>query len=454
MPVDTFETPLPVDAETAWDWHARPGAFRRLAPPWERMRFEHGDEGLQVGARTVFSVKKGPAWIRWEAVHTACEPKLRFVDEQRQGPFAAWRHEHRFEPGEVEDRLVDTVTWKAPGGPLGGLAHPALRSTLRRMFTFRRRRLQHDLARHAAYADRPRLTVAITGATGLVGTALTAFLTTGGHRVIRVTRRPQGPDDCGWDPADGRIDRDALEGVDAVVHLAGASVAERWTPSHKAAIKDSRVRGTRLIVETCKALDPRPRVLISASAVGVYGQPGDAIRDAESPPGEGFLARVGQAWEAAAQPAADAGIRLVIPRIGIVTTAAGGALATMLPAFRAGGGGPIGSGAQWVSWIALDDLVAAPHAAPFEEAWEGPFEAVGPEPIRQREQARILGRVLGRPAVVPLPEAAVRALMGEMGEEMLLGGQRVVPKRLVGWGFTHTHRSFEDAVRFTLGEPA
>jgi uncharacterized protein len=447
----TWRTALPDPPSEVWAWHARPGAFVRLAPPWEDLTMLEGDRGLHVGARTVFSVRKGPLRITWVAEHTACEPPLSFVDEQREGPFASWRHEHRFEPEGEGCALVDTVTWRAPGGPLGALAGPTLRSTNERMFAFRHRRTARDLARHAPYRHEPRLKVAITGASGLVGSALSAFLTTGGHEVVRVGRGQSGPGFCQWDPAAGTIDHAALEGVDAIVHLAGAPVAERWTPTHKQAIRDSRVQGTRLVIDAIRRLDPRPSVLVSASAIGLYGDRGDEELTEAAEPGIGFLADVGRAWESAAHPAVELGVRLVTPRIGIVTTASGAMLAKLLPLFRAGLGGAVGSGEQWVSWIDLDDLVGVLHAALMEPTWSGPINAVAPNPVKQRDQARAIGHAVGRPAITPAPAFAVKALMGQMAEELILGGQRVVPARLGELGFRFDEPTLEGALRHTLG---
>lgn len=456
MPTENWRTTLPCTPQTLWDWHARPGAFRRLAPPWEDITFLEGDMGLDVGARTVFTIRKGPARIRWEALHTACQAPHRFVDTQEAGPFAKWVHDHRFLPaGDTPSEgtiLEDEVTWKPPGGPFGAVAIPALKATNARMFRYRHTRTARDLARHAPYAERPRLRVAITGATGLVGTALQAFLTTGGHEVVRVVRRDPKPGDCVWDVRAGTIDLDALQGVDAVVHLAGAPVSETWTEDHKRAIRESRIQGTSLIADAVTRLDPKPKVLISASAIGIYGVRGDEVVTEHSDLGNDFLAEVGKAWEAAARPAAEAGIRVVHPRIGIVTTSAGAALAKLLPVFRAGGGGPVGSGEQWISWITLDDLIASLHCALFEP-WEGVYNAVCPYPLRQLEQARALGKALSRPAVVPAPAAAVRAMFGEMGETLILGGQRVVPERLEAWGFRWDDLDYEAAVRTNLGLP-
>jgi uncharacterized protein (TIGR01777 family) len=446
-----WRTVLPDPPDQVWAWHARPGAFLRLAPPWEELTMIEGDQGLDVGARTVFTVRKGPIRLKWVAEHTACEPGRSFVDEQREGPFASWRHTHAFLPDGDGCALEDEVVWKAPGGPLGALAVPTLRAQNERMFAFRHRRTARDLARHAPFRDQPPLTVAITGASGLVGGALCAFLTTGGHKVVRIGRGRQRPGDCAWDLAEGTIDLDALRGVDAIVHLAGASVSERWTPEHKRAILESRVRGTQLVVDAIRRLDPRPKVLVSASAIGLYGDRGDEELTEDAAAGEGFLADVGRAWEAAAAPVTDLGVRLVTPRIGIVTTAAGGMLGKLLPLFRAGAGGTVGSGRQWVSWIDLDDLVAILHRAAIDPSMAGPYNCVAPNPVQQREQARAIGRAVGLPAIAPAPAFALRALMGEMAEELVLGGQRVLPERLLRAGFVFDEPTLDGALRHTLG---
>jgi uncharacterized protein len=316
-------------------------------------------------------------------------------------------------------------------------------------------------------ASAPRLWVAVTGATGLVGSALVPALRAAGHRVDRVSRRPPRPGttDIQWDPAGGRLDARALEGVDAVVHLAGESIAAaRWTAAAKARIRDSRVGGTRLVAETLARLDQRPRVLVSASAVGYYGDRGDEPLTEDSAPGVGFLADVARAWEAAADPARVAGIRVVHPRLGLVLAGQGGALPRMARPFRLGLGGVIGGGRQYWSWIALDDVVRVIELAlaafttsdltpviPKLDSLAGPVNATAPAPATNREFTRALGRVLGRPTLLPLPAPAVRVLMGEMGEALLLASARVLPRRLERAGFRFHHPDLEGALRAALG---
>ena len=295
--------------------------------------------------------------------------------------------------------------------------------------------------------------VAVTGATGLVGSALVPALLAAGHRVDRLTRRPPtaGTTDVEWDPARGRLDPRALEGVDAVVHLAGESIAaRRWSAAVKERIRRSRVDGTRLLSETLGNLERRPRVLVSASAVGYYGDRGETPLTEDSAPGAGFLADVCREWEAAADAARSAGIRVVHPRLGLVLAKQGGALPRMTLPFRLGVGGVVGSGRQYWSWIELGDLVRAIELCLGLDGIAGPINAVAPAPVTNREFTRKLGKVLGRPTLVPLPALAVRLLLGEMGRALLLGSARVLPRRLERAGFHFRHPRLESALRAVL----
>ncbi len=294
--------------------------------------------------------------------------------------------------------------------------------------------------------------VLVTGSTGLIGSALVPFLRVGGHEVVRLARASLRVEErvVVWDPEAGKIEPSELEGLDAVVHLAGENIAGRWTAEKKARIRESRVRGTRFLCETLARLERPPTVLISASAIGYYGDRGDELLREESPPGRGFLADVATQWEAATEPAAQRGLRVVLLRFGIVLSPHGGALAQMLPPVRLGLGGPIGSGRQYWSWIALDDVVRAIQYALLTETLRGPVNVVSPDPVRNREFVRTLGRVLGRPTLLPMPASAVRLLFGQMGEELLLASQRVEPIRLLASGFVFQYPDLEGALRHLL----
>jgi uncharacterized protein (TIGR01777 family) len=277
--------------------------------------------------------------------------------------------------------------------------------------------------------------IAITGSSGLIGTALAAALQDDGHDLLHVVRHaPTGRAEVQWDIERGFVDADALEGVEAIVHLAGENIGQRWSDDVRRRVLDSRVNGTRLIAETAAGLASRP-VLVCASAIGFYGNRGDEIVDEDSVPGTGFLADVVEVWEASAEPARAAGLRTAHLRQGIVLSKNGGALARMLLPFKLGTGGRIGSGRQWWSWVSLDDVVAA-YLFALEQPLSGPVNVVAPGVVTNQEFVKALGRALHRPAIFPLPAAAVKAAFGEMGEEMLLGGQRVAPTRLEAAGFT------------------
>ena len=296
------------------------------------------------------------------------------------------------------------------------------------------------------------MNILLTGASGLIGSALATNLAVHGHRVIELRRQPAaapGPH-ATWQPEAGQIDLSPAGPLDAVVHLAGENIAQRWTPAAQARIRASRVQGTRLLCEALARQPQPPATLVCASATGFYGHRGNEILDEQSPPGCGFLADVCREWEAATAAASARGIRVVNLRFGVVLTAQGGALAKMLPAFRCGLGGPVGDGRQYWSWIALDDLLGAILHTLANAALRGPVNAVAPHPVTSREFARTLGAVLQRPAFLPVPAFAVKLLLGRMGEEALLASARVQPAKLQETGFGFQFPDLESALRHLL----
>ncbi|OBK72210.1 TIGR01777 family oxidoreductase [Mycobacterium sp. 1274761.0] len=425
-------------------WHTRPGAMRRLVPPWQPMTVVTETESLADG-RAVLGL---PAGLRWVARHDpdGFDPPHRFVDELSAAGLRSlppriigrWRHTHEFydAPGgatTVRDRVDTTI----PGA--------ALRPT----FVYRHRQLADDLAAHrdAASAGAGPMVVAVTGASGLVGSALTAFLTTGGHRVLRLVRRPaRAADERQWQPEAPAAD--LLSGVDAVVHLAGASIAGRFTSGHKAAIRDSRIEPTRALARAATDTVDGPRIFVSASAIGIYGHDrGDAPLSEDSVRGDGFLADVVSDWEDATRPAAEGGLRVVTVRTGIVQAAAGGTLRLLRPLFLAGLGGRLGSGTQWLSWIGLDDLLDVYYRALYDSRLTGPVNAVAPNPVRNLDYTAALAEVLNRPAAVPVPSIGPRMLLGGQGaRELAEADQRVVPAKLSELG----HRFRQPAIAGTL----
>ena len=302
--------------------------------------------------------------------------------------------------------------------------------------------------------------ILVSGSTGLVGSALVPVLRSAGHEVIRLVRRPSaalGPDDATvqWNPETGELDGSRLEGIEAVVHLAGENIAaRRWTAAQKARIRDSRVRGTALLSDRLANLAQPPATLVAASAIGYYGDRGDELLSEDSPSGNDFLSEVCRQWEAASLPAEEKGIRVVRLRLGIVLSPRGGALAKMLLPFKLGAGGKIGSGQQHLSWIALDDAVGALCQALTDSNLSGPVNAVAPNPATNLEFTKTLGRVLSRPTLFPMPALAARIAFGEMAEALLLGSTRVEPRRLAGSGYSFQYPTLEAALRHLLDKPA
>lgn len=296
--------------------------------------------------------------------------------------------------------------------------------------------------------------VLISGASGFLGQALTRALQLAGHQVVALVRRSPRADQMPWDP-EQPLDPTKLAGRDAVVHLAGKNIAGRWTEKFKQQVLDSRVHGTRTLATAAAESFRRsgqPRVFVSASAAGYYGDRGDELLTEESAPGTGFLAEVGQQWEAATAPASDAGVRVVCLRIGVVLGRDGGALKTMLLPFRLGLGGRIGDGQQYMSWIALEDVIGAMMFALDNETVRGPVNAVAPAPVRNEEFVRTLAGVLHRPAMFPLPAFAVRSLLGEMGQELLLSSTRIAPAKLQAAGYTFRYPDLEAALQAQLAK--
>ena len=450
-------TRIEASAEEVYLWHARPGALERLSPPWDPPLIESRSGGIEdTGARVVLRV--GPLGQRWVSEHYGAVPGREFHDRQLAGPFALWEHTHRMIPeGPSACTLEDRIEYALPGGPAGDVVGgPAVRALLDRMFAYRHQVTANDLAAHSACRGGRVMKVAITGSSGLVGSALVPFLTTGGHEVVRLVRRaPLHEDEVRWDPAAGTIDAPSLEGIDAIVNLSGENIAaRRWTAARKQLLRSSRVEPTRLLAETLARLKRKPKVLISFSATGYYGNRGDAWLTERDAPADDFLGRLAVEWERAAEPATEAGIRVVHPRVGIVLTPAGGALGKMLLPFKLGVGGVLGPGSQYMSWIAIDDLLGVLHHLLERTDIAGGVNAVAPEPVTNAVFTKTLGRVLGRPTIAPAPAFALRLAFGEMADAALLASTRVRPARLEASGYRFRFPDLEGALRHLLGRTA
>jgi uncharacterized protein (TIGR01777 family) len=453
-------SPMPVPLETLWAWHTRPGALERLIPPWDPVRVVartgEPNDGLRNGTRVTLAVPFGPVRLRWVSEHRDVDPPHGFADEQVAGPFARWLHVHAMEAdGPAASVLDDRIEFAGPAGVVGrALARRAVAARLPALLRYRHETLAADLAAHARVADRAPQAIGITGASGLVGTALTHFLTTGGHRVVRFVRgtADEGPDAVAWDPLRGFPSPERVPALDAVVHLAGAGVADRrWTPDRMALIRDSREQGTATLSRALAGLPRPPRALLCASAIGYYGFEGRTPVDEAAPRGAGFLADVCGRWEAAADPARAAGLRVAHLRLGLVLSPAGGLLKALLPVLRVGAGGVVGPGTQGMSWVGLDDVVGAFHHVLFDDSLAGPVNVTAPAPVSNAAFTKALGRALHRPTLVPVPAFGLRLLLGRrMADETALSSAWVRPARLEAAGYSFRHRTLDAALAHYL----
>lgn len=457
------ETTIAHPREDVFDWHERPGALVRLNPPTMGSVDTEPTEGIRNGSLAVLRMSipgtVGQAGIRWKARHLGYERPSKFEDVMESGPMHSWHHKHLFSDAPDGGTVIrDEVDFQLPFpavGPAARVGERMVLSELSKTWAYRDRQLRFDLDFHAAHQDRK--TIAVTGAGGMVGTQLVAFLGGGGHDVRRVTRsKPADGDDSAiyWNLDDLEMDAEQLRDVDIVIHLAGEPIAGRFTDAHKKKVLDSRRDSTRLLAETLAKLagDGRQRALISASASGWYGPDrGDEWLTEDMPAGEGFLAEVCREWEAACQPARDAGVRVVNVRTGIVQSAAGGQLALQAPLFRLGVGGPLGDGKQWMPWIAIEDLLGIYGHVALTERLEGPVNACAPGIVRNGEYAKTLGKVLHRPALLRVPRIGPQVLLGSEGaDEFALAGQRMSTDKVRGWGYEFAYPELDAALRHVL----
>lgn len=469
----TFETHIAAPAEAVLNWHLRAGAFERLLPPWDSTRVTRRSGSIEDNSmRVELSVPLAAGFRqRWKLHHENFAADSGFDDVLDSGAFPEWRHEHRIAAIDATSaRLADSIHYSLPLGGVGRIGGGGMvRRRLERMFAYRHAVTRDDIAAHTR-AALPPMRIAITGATGLVGRALAAYLATAGHTIVPISRRPLTHLAAGdplamaptvvWDPAQGTIDADALEGVDAVIHLAGEPIAHdrwippaRWTTESRMKIRESRIQGTRLIAETVARMEHPPQTLVCASAIGAYGDRADERLDDGSSFGNGFLADVVRDWESAAEPARAASIRVVHARFGIILSPASGALKRLLLPTKLGAGGALGSGKQWWSWIGLDDVLGAIEHSLATESIEGPVNVVSPHPERQKALARVLGSVLHRPAVIPAPAPILKLVLGaELASDLLLASAHVQPNTLLDTGYIFRHPTIEEALRHTLGK--
>jgi len=445
------ESPL----SRVFDWHERKGAFQRLMPPWEVAKVVRADDNLNNGSRRIFRFPMGPIKMTWDSEHLGYEPPHKFEDIMRKGPFKSWHHIHHFKQQGNTTTVSDHVDYRLPLGPLGRLfGGRMVRKRIERMFKAREVRLIRDMERHSQFSHLPRKKILVAGSSGLIGTQLVAFLDTGGHDVWRLVRRKAKTkeNEIQWSPDEGIINASSIEGFDIIIHLGGTGIGDkRWTKKRKEKIVSSRKNSTTLLSDIISNLEKKPEVFMVASAIGYYGNRGDEELTEESSPGEGFLSDTTQAWESYAASARKSGVRVVNIRTGIVLSAVGGALGRMLLPWKLGGGGKIGGGKQWMSWISMDDQVYAMHHLMMTENTNGAYNLTAPIPAQQKVFAKTLGKVLRRPAFAPIPKISMRILFGELAGPLLFEGQHVLPKRLQESEYKFVHENLEPALRDSLG---
>jgi uncharacterized protein (TIGR01777 family) len=447
-------TRVEASAEKVFDWHMRDGAFERLSPPWESVSLEDPGTGVTEGSRRVVATRMGPLSSRWVMRHEDVRPGRQFVDVMERGPFSEWHHTHSFiDSGPGESILEDRIRFRLPWGAIGNaVAGAYVEKQLTRLFGYRHRITVDDLNADRKAKELGNMRILMTGATGLIGSSLTPFLTTGGHAVTGLRRGKGDSGSKSWDPATGAIDPDAVDCADAIIHLAGENIgAGRWTESRKRELRDSRVGPTRALCEALAKLDSPPRILIVASAIGYYGNRGDEWLDETSKPGKSFLADLVRDWEQATEAAVQKGIRVVNLRFGIILTPKGGALQKLLLPFKLFVGGVIGSGQQYWSWVGIDDVIGAIHHALTDSSLQGPVNVVAPHPVTNREFTMTLARVLSRPAILPLPAFAARLALGEMADELLLASSRIRPTKLQASSYQFRNSDLEQTLRHLLG---
>ncbi len=431
------------------------GALHRLLPPWEKVDVQRNFSG-PITKGSVITLKvpiAGPLRCTWKALHTEVSPTSHFVDIQEGGPFSHWEHEHRFEPSSDSTCIMkDTITYALPLSPIADLlCGKMVESKLERMFTYRHTTVKNDLTCISNY-DLPPKKILLAGASGLIGKTLQSFLSTAGHTVITLVRRePRNEHEREWNPSSETLSPEIFNDIDVVIHLSGEPIAQRWTEATKKKILKSRVDSTSLLAKAMSMASSKPKCLLTASGIGYYGDRGDSLLTEEESAGELFLSEVAQKWEAATLPAQDAGIRTAHMRFGAVLTPAGGALAKMLLPFKLGLGGRLGSGRQYFSWIALDDLLYALYHLIAREELSGAFNFCAPQETRNADFCNTLAKTLNRPCLFPVPEIVLKTGLGQMADELLLASTRAVPQKLVDSGFSFQFPELHLALAHMLG---
>jgi len=442
----THKSLIDLPCEEVFAWHKRKGAFGRLTPISQKVEVLDQSDSIEDGARIKLKVTQGPFSQNLEFEHYDYIENEQFCDRQVKGPFVKWEHRHRFIPvNERQCEMVDEIDYELPW--YLPLTESRLKQRMRNLFDFRHRRLQCDLQEHKGVQ---RMKILIAGSSGLIGSALKDFLTTGGHEITPLVRSEKD-EGVLWDPAKQKVDLSQLEGYDVIINLAGENLADsRWNEAKKQKILKSRVNTTQLLAESIKNLTRPPKVFVNASAIGYYGHVPEGEVTESHFAGEGFLSEVCQKWEAATECLIGEDIRIVLLRTGVVLSPNGGALKAMLTPFKFGLGGVIGSGKQMMSWIDIEDHIRAVYFCINTDAIHGPINLTAPNPVSNREFTKALGKALNRPTVFPMPEFVAQTLFGEMADEMLLSGAKVMPEKLLKHGFAFQYPTIKDSLEHLL----
>tara|TARA_A100001015_G_scaffold318935_1_gene440314 strand:+ start:4161 stop:5552 length:1392 start_codon:yes stop_codon:yes gene_type:complete len=443
-------THMPVPAHQLFSWHERRGAFERLTPPWQRLDIVYNSGSLLPGSYVIFKAYYGPFFITWKAEHIHYDKNREFIDTQKKGPFKTWVHHHiTKEKNATTSILKDSITYTLPMKHIN-IGKCSINTSLKQLFAYRHKTLHTDLYIQNKYCFKKPLKIAITGSSGTIGQCLSAFLTTAGHCVIPITRKKITTQHIFWDINRQFIENDKLENIDAVINLCGENIGQRkWSAQQKERIYNSRILSTRLLANALNTLKSPPHTLISASAIGYYGKNAQHVKNENQLGGNDFLATVCEKWEQAAQHFTQG--RVVNPRFGIVLTPKGGALKKMLPVFRAGLGGQLGSGSQIMSWISIDDLIYTLYHILYTHTLSGPINITSPHSVSNRLFTQTLGQILKRPYIFSIPEKILKIIFGEMAEGTLLADINAIPSKLLKSGFTFQYDKLETTLRHLLG---
>ncbi|MBU1568903.1 MAG: TIGR01777 family oxidoreductase [Proteobacteria bacterium] len=436
-------------------WHSRPGALERLLPPWEKTMVLAKSGGIEAGGQVLLKMHLGPFPFHYQGRHLENIPGKMFRDIQEKGPFAHWSHSHFFKDTPEGAELRDVVEYSLRGHAiLPGSIRNYVTKNLKRMFYYREAVLREDILLHKRCSARP-MRLLVSGASGALGRDLLPLLTTGGHQVFTLVRRPPDPTrgEIFWDPEKNILNEGDLPELDGVIHLAGEYIGlSRWSEDKKRRVIDSRVNGTELLARTLAAGRRPPEVFLSASATGYYGDCGEEEIDEAGPVGAGFMSEVCRRWEQATEPARQAGIRTVQLRLGVGLTQRGGALKRILASSPCGYIRRFGTGKQYISWISSDDMISAMLHALTCPSLSGPLNIAAPEPVTNQQFMRTLARISRRPLLFPLPAWLLQMIYGQMASEILLSSCRVTTKKLIDSGFCFRHPNLEAALTALLGK--